>query len=583
MTAEKDHGDVERVREATDIVAVISQYVALTPAGENLKGLCPFHGDTKPSMTVSPAKQLYYCFGCGEGGNVFSFVMKMEGLTFGEALRELAKRAGIPLRASGRATPQEKRRDRLAEVVEEAARFFENNLRASGRYAEAARRYLLDRGLTEKTMDEWRLGLVADEWDTFMKHAARAGYEAAELAEAGLAVPSKSGSGYYDRFRGRVIFPIWNASGRVVAFGGRALGDGEPKYLNSSNTPLYNKSATLYGLYQNRGAIARAGSCVIVEGYMDLLGVHQAGVENVVATCGTALADEAASILARHATDLVLLFDGDDAGLRAARRAIAPLLTRGARRVRVGILQPGQDPFDVAAEGAEAVAAVIKGAVDWPAFIVELARREHAGDPVGARTAAIGELRPLLDAVPEEMERAYWRRRAEGLVGAQPGTFEGLTKPARAADEGAAAPSPEYNLLRVLVHCPGAAAECLAQITLEDVADEQVRRVLRVMAKLVKDGPFSAVELLDELDAADAGVVTRLAMAEVREEDAARAAKLAVKAVKQRALARRARELREHIAASGGEYDDAAPAIRELVEEKRRHLKPDPAGSGGAG
>lgn len=575
---ERGYGDVERVREATDIVTVIGQYVALTPAGENLKGLCPFHADTKPSLTVSPAKQLYYCFGCGEGGNVFSFVMKMEGLTFGEALRELAKRAGIPLRAGGRATPQEKRRERLAAVVEEAARFFEGNLRASDRCADDARRYLLERGLTQETLDEWRLGLVADSWDSFLKHAARAGYEAAELGEAGLVIQSKSGSGYYDRFRGRIIFPIWNASGRVVAFGGRALGDGEPKYLNSPNTSLYNKSTTLYGLYQNRGAVARAGSCVVVEGYMDLLGVHQAGVKNVVATCGTALAEEAAAILARHATDFVMLFDGDDAGLRATRRALASLLARGARRVRVGVLEPGQDPFDVAAEGPDALAAVLDGAVDWPAFVVELARREHAGDAVGAELAAIGELRPLLAAVPEELERSYWRRRAADLLGMPVDAVTAPARPARGAGDVPPAVPPEHNLLRILIHCPAAAAECLAEISLEDVVDEQVQRVLRVMAKLVKNGPFSTVELLDELDAADAGVVTRLAMAEAREEDAARAARLAVKGVKQRALARRTRELRERIAASGGEYDDAAQAIRELVEEKRRYIKPEGGG-----
>lgn len=571
----RGYGDVERVREATDIVAVVGQYVALTAAGENLKGLCPFHADTKPSLTVSPAKQLYYCFGCGEGGNVFNFVMKMEGLTFGEALRELAGRAGIALRAAGRATPQERRRERLCAVVDEAARFFYDNLRASDRYAEAARRYLLDRGLTEKTIDEWRLGLVADSWDSFLKHAARAGYEAAELEEAGLAVPSKSGPGYYDRFRGRIIFPIWNASGRVIAFGGRALGEGEPKYLNSPNTSLYNKGATLYGLYQNRGAIARAGDCVVVEGYMDLLGVYQAGVENVVATCGTALAEEAAAILARHATDFILLFDGDDAGLRAARRALASLLARGGRRVRVGILEAGQDPFDVAGEGTEALAAALEGAVDWPNFVVTLARREHAGDGVGAELAAIGELRPLLAAIPEELERSYWRRRAADLLGIPVAAVEVPSRPARAgADVPRAAPL-EHNLLRVLIHCPAAAAECLAEISLEEVEDEQCRRVLRVMAKLAKEGPFSTVELLDELEAADVATVTRLAIAGAREEDAARAARLAVKAVKQRALARRTRELRERLAVSGGDYDEAAPAIKELMEEKRRHLKPE--------
>jgi len=570
---ERGYGDVERVREATDIVAVIGQYVGLTPAGENLKGLCPFHADTKPSLTVSPAKQLYYCFGCGEGGNVFNFVMKMEGLTFGEALRELARRAGITLRAAGRAAPQERRRERLGAVVEEAARFFEGNLRASDRYAEAARRYLLERGLTEKTLDSWRLGLVADSWDSFLKHAARAGYEAAELEEAGLAVPSKSGGGCYDRFRGRVIFPIWSASGKVVAFGGRALGDGEPKYLNSPNTSLYNKSITLYGLYQNRGAIARAGSCVVVEGYMDLLGVHQAGVENVVATCGTALAEEAAAILARHATDFILLFDGDDAGLRAARRAVASLLARGAR-VRVGILEEGRDPFDVAAEGPDALAAALEGAVDWPAFVIELARREQAGDAVGAELAAIRALGPLLTTIPEELERSYWRRRIAGHLGLPVSAVEVPVKPARGRVAARPATA-EQNLLRILVQCPAAAAECLAEISLDDVEDEQVRRVLRVVAKLAQSGPFSTVELLDELDEGDAGVVTRLAIAEGREEDAARAARLAVKAVKRRAFGRRAREVRERIAANGGEYEKAAPAIKELIEEKRRHIKRD--------
>ena len=573
---EQGYGDVERVREATDIVAVIGQHVALMPAGENFKGVCPFHSDTKPSLTVSPAKQLYYCFGCGEGGNVFNFVMKMEGLTFGEALRRLAERAGITLRARGRETQQEKRRDRLAAVVAEAERFFYDNLRAASRYAEAARGYLRERGLAEKTMDEWRLGLVADEWDSLLKHAARDGFEARELEEAGLVVPSKSGTGYYDRFRGRIIFPIWNASGAVVAFGGRILGEGEPKYLNSSTTPLYNKSATLYGMYQNRAAIARSGSCVVVEGYMDLLGLWQAGVENVVATCGTALAEEGAAILARHAADFVLMFDADDAGVRATRRALHSLLARGARRVRVAMLEAGRDPFDLGAEGPEAVAAAMAQAADWPDFVVAMARREHPGDDVGAQLAAIREAGPLLAAVPEELERTLWRRRLADRLGIPAAAVDMSRRPGRPAEGPRVAA--EHNLLRILIQYPSAACECLAEMSPEDVDDDQVRRILRVVTKLAKGGPFSVVELLDELDEVDGGMVTRLAMSETREENAALAARLAVKAVKQRAFARRAREVRERLAASGGEYDDDAPTIKELVEEKRRHLKGETGG-----
>jgi DNA primase len=573
---DRGSGDVERVREATDLVAVIGQYAALTPAGENLKGVCPFHPDTKPSLTVSPAKQLYYCFGCGEGGNVFNFVMKMEGLTFGEALRRLAERAGITLRARGRETPQEKRRERLAAVVAEAERFFYEALRAPGSYAESARRYLRERGLADETADVWRLGLAAAEWDSLLRHASRAGYEPRELEEAGLAVPSKSGGGYYDRFRGRIIFPIWNVSGAVVAFGGRVLGDGEPKYLNSSTTPLYNKSATLYGLFQNRAAIARAAACVVVEGYMDLLGLYQAGVRNVVATCGTALAEEGAAILARHASDFVLMFDADDAGTRATRRALASLVARGARRVRVATLAAGRDPFDLGREGPEAVAAAVAAAADWPDFVVAQARREHPGDDVGAQLAALREAGPLLAAVPEELERTLWRRRLAERLGIPPAAVDMPRRPARAAEGPRLAA--EHNLLRVLIQYPAAACECLAEMSPEDVDDEQVRRVLRVIAKLTRGGPFSAVELLDELEEADAGMVTRLAMTEAKEGDAALAARLAVKAVKRGAFARRARELRERAAACGADYDEIVPALKDLVEEKRRHLKDEPGG-----
>lgn len=573
MTAgAQSYGDVERVREATDLVALLGQYVALTPAGENFKGLCPFHTDTKPSLTVSPAKQLYYCFGCGEGGNVFNFMMKMEGLTFGEALRELAKRAGITLQAGGRPTPPERRRDRLASVVALAATFYYENLRAGDRVAEAARRYLLDRGLAEKTLDEWRLGFALDDWEAFLRKASRAGFETSAVEEAGLIVPSKRGSGYYDRFRRRIIFPIWNSSGTIVAFGGRLLGEGEPKYLNSPTTPLYNKSTTLYGLYQNRGAIAREGSCVIVEGYLDLLGLWQAGVENAVATCGTALTEEAADLLARHASEFCLMFDADEAGVRAARRALASLLARGARRLRVARFEEGQDPFDVAAEGREAVEAALATAAEWPDFVVEMARREHGADAVAAETAALREVAPLLAAIPEELERSYWRRQVASRLGLPVSALELPTRPRR-SEPAAAAASAERNLLRILIQHPSAAGECLAQISPGEVEDEQIQRILRVMAKLAKAGPFSTVELLDELGEAEAGLVTRLAMTEFRGEEAWRAAQLAVKALKQRSLARRARALRDRLASCGGDFEREAEAMRELVEDKKKHLR----------
>jgi len=239
--------------------------------------------------------------------------------------------------------------------------------------------------------------------------------------------------------------------------------------------------------------------------------------------------------------------------------------------VRVAMLAAGRDPFDLAAEGEDAVAAALAGAADWPDFVVALARREHPGDDVGAQLAAIREAGPLLSAVPEELERTLWRRRLAERLGIPAAAVDMKWRPAAPA-EGPRVTA-EHNLLRILIQYPSAAAECLAEMLPEDVADEQVRRVLRVVTKLAKGGPFSVVELLDELDEADGGMVTRLAMSEAKEENAALAARLAVKAVKRRAFARRSREVREHLAACNGEYDEAAPTLKELVEEKRRHLK----------
>lgn len=565
-------GDVNRVREATDIVAVVSQYVALTPAGENLKGLCPFHQDSKPSFTVSPAKQLYYCFGCGEGGDVFKFVMKVEGLDFADALKKLAARAGITLTGTRRPGQEEKARDRLGAAVAEAEAFFFECLRARDPYADEARRYLEKRGLERRTLDEWRVGLALDSWDALLRRATRAGFSPEDLKVAGLAVTNKDGTGVYDRFRARVIFPIWNASGQVVAFGGRLLGEGEPKYLNSSNTPLYNKSITLYGFHRNRAAIARSGRCIVVEGYLDLLGLWQVGIENVVATCGTALAEEAATALARYVRDFILLYDGDDAGVRAARRAAAALVPRGAR-VRVAEPPAGKDPFDLAMDARAAADAVLEAAAEWPDFLISLARREHGADDTAVKLAVMREAGPLVAAMPDDMERRFWRQRLADRLGI---AVEGFEMPAPARPGAATAPcgeesETERNFLRVLVQHPALAAEALAAIELEDVADEAVRNALRVMGRLAKKGEWGLVELLDELDEEGARLVVTLSMAQAPLEDGARAAGLCVRALKERSLKRRSRAVKEKVArGEGGEetHDD----IRALVEERRRLL-----------
>jgi DNA primase len=581
MAASGERDDVRRVREATDIVAVVGQYVALMPGGENLKGLCPFHQDTKPSFTVSPAKQLYYCFGCNEGGDVFKFVMKTEGLDFAEALRRLAARAGITLAAGGRPRPADKKRDVLAAVVEDAAAFYYDTLRASDAYAEGARRYLRERGLTAETLDTWRVGLAPDSWDAFLRRATRAGFDPADLEAAGLTVPAKTGGGAYDRFRRRIVFPIWNAAGQAVAFGGRVLGDDEPKYLNSPTTPLYNKGETLYGFHRARAAISRAGRGLIVEGYLDLIGLFQVGVENAVATCGTALAPEAATALTRYVRDFILVYDGDDAGIRAARRAVAMLVPRGAR-VRVALPPPDKDPFDLAMVGPAAVAEVLAAATDWPDFLYAVARRESGGDETAARLATMREAGPLVAAIPDELERRFWRQRLAERVGVVPDTFD-LAAPRPGAEAAATGPaSYERTFLRLLVQNPALAGDALAEIELDDIADEQIRGILRVIGRLARGGSFGVVELLPELAEEDAAAVVSLAMSTERADDAETAAGLCTRAIKEGAFKRRARDVKDRLTHGDG-GDDAHDDVRALIDEQRQLLRRRGKGGGPAG
>lgn len=568
MAAVNEHDDVARVREATDIVAVIGQYVALTPAGENLRGLCPFHNDTKPSFSVSPTKQVYYCFGCGEGGNVFTFVMKMEGITFAEALRKLAARAGVTLSAVGRPSAQGRARDRLRALLAAAAKFYFDNLRSGSPFARAAQDYLRQRGLKDEVVDRWQIGLALDDWDAFLRRATASGFTTDELEEAGLVVASKTGGGVHDRFRKRVIFPIRDVAGDVVAFGGRILGEGEPKYLNSPTTPLYQKSQTLYGLYENRAAIVKAGVCIIVEGYLDLIGLSQVGINNVVATCGTALTEDAAAMLTRYAQDFIILFDGDAAGERAARRGAPELLKRGGR-VRVSVLTDGNDPFDAAVTGTAPDA--LATAKDWVDFAASVVKREAAGDAVAAARAAAREIWPVLAAVPDEITRRMWRKRLAACLAVTEDSFTLPTVKPAPGSCASGSPSPEVELLRILIQNPECVGEALAGLDLEEVTDDRVREVLRVIGKLSRRGAFTAAALADELDEPDRKFISSLALTELPVADPAAAAALAVEGIRRRSFVRRLREMRARLAS--GDAGISADELRHLVEEKRKYSR----------
>ena len=332
---------IEEVRMKNDIVDVVSQYVKLNKRGSTYFGLCPFHNEKTPSFSVTPAKQMYYCFGCGAGGNVFNFVMEYENYTFGEALKHLADRAGVQLpkiEYSGEAKKKAERRAALLEINKLAAGYFYYQLRReSGRQAHE---YLTGRGLSEETIRKFGLGYSDKYSDDLYKYLKSKNYSDELLRDSGLFNVDER-RGMYDKFWNRVIFPIMDVNNRVIGFGGRVMGDGKPKYLNSPETTIFDKSRNLYGL--NVARTTRKNYLILCEGYMDVISMHQAGFTNAVASLGTALTSGHASLLKRYTQEVLLLYDSDDAGVRAALRAI-PILREAGVSSRVVNLKPHKDP-----------------------------------------------------------------------------------------------------------------------------------------------------------------------------------------------------------------------------------------------
>ncbi len=345
MTGQISESKINEVREQTDIVELISQYVSLKRSGANHTGLCPFHAEKSPSFSVNSARQFFHCFGCGVGGDVFSFLMKIEGLAFPDAVRRLAKQVGVELEErsfSPEEELRERQRERLYRVNEVAAAYF-HQLLMEDPLGEPARKYMKIRGYGRKAAGEYRVGFALDSWEGLKKHLEEQGLAADDARTLGLIRPGKQGRGDYDLFRGRLIFPVYDLSGRIVAFAGRVLDDGKPKYINSPESPIYHKGRVLFGLYQARQAMRQSGEVLLVEGYFDQLALYRAGFPQVVATCGTALTSDHARLLKRYVQRVVLLFDQDPAGKKATFKAMTVLQEEGVP-ASVIELPRGDDP-----------------------------------------------------------------------------------------------------------------------------------------------------------------------------------------------------------------------------------------------
>ncbi len=417
----------EIVRNSADIVRVVSDYVSLKGAGSAFKGLCPFHSEKTPSFSVHREKQIFHCFGCGAGGDVFSFVMLAEKVSFPEAVRIVAEKCGVPLPAeSGMEDKKYDERKQLFEIYDRAATYFQQRL--STEEAAVARQVLEKRQIQPAFVERFRLGYAPAAG--LMNHL-----RLKDPMTCGLFTRNERGE-VYDRFRRRLIFPIWNERGKTIAFGGRALAaDAQPKYLNSAESPLYSKSYVLYALHLAREAAQKAGRLVVVEGYFDCLSLHQAGIENVVASCGTSLTQQQVAIMARYVPEVVMNYDPDAAGQNAMRRSIDLLLAKGLR-IRILKLGGGLDPDDfVRKEGGEVYSRLLANApYFWRYLMAEAARQYDLGEPA-MKATAVNEVVQYVSKIEDRIERLEVARAvAEGFKVPESAILERLNLTPRRPD-----------------------------------------------------------------------------------------------------------------------------------------------------
>jgi DNA primase len=413
-TITSSSGVVAEIKAKLPVAEIVGETVALKRAGTIHKGLCPFHAEKTPSFIVTPERETWHCFGCGEHGDIFTFVMRRDGLDFREALSRLAERAGVEL--SARSAGEDRRRRRLREALEAAIAWYREVL-LQARQAERARAYLDERGLTAATQERFGIGYAPNTWEALSTRLRARGFTDTELSDAGLASPSTRG-GVYDRFRGRIIIPIRDASGRAVGLGGRILPDAEgPKYLNSPTTALFDKSRTLYGIDLAKGAVRRKKLAVIVEGYTDVMAAHQAGFENVVASLGTALTAGQVELANRYADAVALAYDVDLAGEAATQRGLLEELGPVVSKVRVIRIPAGKDPDELIRTDPDGWRSAVDAAEELlPYFMQRAASEVDLRQPHG-RSTYTRRMLDLLRRIPDRVERDSYVPRLAQLAG----------------------------------------------------------------------------------------------------------------------------------------------------------------------
>ncbi|MFQ5901452.1 MAG: DNA primase [Thermodesulfobacteriota bacterium] len=522
---------IDEIRGSTDIVQIVSDHVSLKKRGQNYIGLCPFHSEKTPSFTVSAEKQIFHCFGCGKGGNAFTFLMEYNNLSFPETIRSLAEKAGIALpryKKKGEGSKEDNLLSSIFTANRTAMEFYHHQLMHSPS-AVIARDYLKKRGIGEETAREFKVGYADRGGQSLIKALKGKGVSSEVAGKAGLIISREGKSKPLDRFRGRLLFPIMDVNGRCLGFGGRVFGDDMPKYLNSPETPVFKKGATLYGLNFSRTFIQREGYMLIVEGYFDLLALYQAGIKNVVATLGTALTERHVRRLARYSKIFYTLFDSDEAGVKAAMRSL-PIFLKEEAQSRVVLLPKGKDPDQIIAEdGREKMVDLIGNSQPLMEFYVDkLSQRFDLDDPYG-KLSFVEETLPIIRVVKNPLERGIYIKKvsemsgiAEGLIASKArgqSRTKGVVREKREEVTilGRSLEKAEENILKIFLNQPELYCEEYKGFS-DEFEDEILKRLGKIWEESIYDGKILTLSaLIDSVD--DDTLKTRLSRLLLSEDE----------------------------------------------------------------
>lgn len=562
---------IDQIRDTADVAMIIGEYVRLKKRGRNFVGLCPFHQEKTPSFTVSPDKQMFYCFGCGKGGNVFTFLMEHEKMSFVEAVRHVASRVNITIRETASDYRREKT-EKLNYAHAVALQYFRKRL-FDKKYAMVLEDYLRGRRrISDEAIEYFQLGLAGEEWDGLIKYAAKKDISPEDLESAGLAIRSEKRDSYFDRFRLRLMIPIFNLSGKPIAFGGRTLKKGEPaKYVNSPETPLYSKSNVLYGLNFARDAIRTSNEVFVVEGYFDVISLWQAGIKNVVASSGTAFTSQQARLLERFGERVYLFFDADSAGQQAALRSVDSLFDAGLE-VKVMVPPEGEDPDSLAVnQGAAAIVDLKKNALDYITF--RLRDIDIARSGLIAKEKLVKELASVATKIGDATRRSLFIDDAASALNVDrallaSGQRAAMEKADTIAEQRRRMNKIELDFLSLILNYPGSIDHIIEKVSPDDLDSKQLSRLYSAMIDRYRiEGELDPGHLIENVaDEELQSVIGEIAMIDWEPETIGEESQKFVDQILKRKRRRIRAKLQEELAAAeaAGDQDRADELLREL-------------------